>query len=458
MSVPTAGRILLIEDDPSVREELSASLAEAGHDVSAAGSVEEGRDVLTAGAFDLIVTDLRLPGASGMEMLELAKSHFPHCQVLVVTAHASVESAVEAMRRGAFHYLVKPFRVEALLVEIDKALEHAAVLAEREGLRANLSKERGVSRILGKSRAIESLRRMVLDVAQVDSTVLISGETGTGKELVADALHFEGPRAGGPLVKVNCAAISESLLESEVFGHEKGAFTGADRQRRGRFERAHGGTLFLDEISEMGAGLQAKLLRVLQGEPFERIGGEEAVDVDARLIAATNLDPEKAVEQGQLREDLFYRLNIVRIEVPPLHDRCEDVPVLSESFIERYASRFGKRIVGVADEALGALMGHDWPGNVRELENCVERAVVLAQGDTIEISHLSPTVPAFASHAAAGAATDTLDLKEMEWRTIIRALEATGGNKAEASRQLGIFPSSLYKKMKRLGISLKRPC
>jgi transcriptional regulator with PAS, ATPase and Fis domain len=301
------------------------------------------------------------------------------------------------------------------------------------------------------------LREMIRDVARTDSTVLVTGETGTGKELVADALHYEGPRASGPLVKVNCAALSETLLESELFGHEKGAFTGADRRRAGRFERADGGTLFLDEISEMGAHVQAKLLRVLQGEPFERVGGDEPVRPDVRLVAATNRDPEEAVEEGKLRKDLFYRLNIVRIEVAPLRDRPGDVGALAESFLKACSAKHGKRLEGIADAALAALEGHLWPGNVRELENCIERAVIMATGTLLEKRDLPPPLCGSSAGVPATSAADAFNLQEVERLTIMRALESTDWNKARASEKLGIFPSSLYKKMKRLGIPQKRP-
>jgi two-component system response regulator HydG len=368
-----------------------------------------------------------------------------------------VDSAVEAMRLGAFHYLQKPLSVDAIMIEVAKAIEHGEVLRERTRLRERLSAEQGLGRMVGASPAMGHLRETILRVASADSTVLVTGETGTGKELVANALHYEGPRAGGPLVKVNCAALSETLLESELFGHEKGAFTGADRRRQGRFERADGGTLFLDEISEMGAHVQAKLLRVLQGEPFERVGGDEAVRPDVRLVAATNRDPEEAVRQGRIRQDLFYRLNIVRVEVPPLRDRREDMPLLVEHFVSRYAARHGKRIEGFSDEALAVLKAHDWPGNVRELENCVERSVILAGGETIGVRDLPPPLCGEGARTEAAGDEGVFDLQEVERRAILRALDSTGWNKARAAGRLGVFPSSLYKKMKRLRIPRSRP-
>jgi two-component system response regulator HydG len=408
-----------------------------------------------AGGFDLVITDLKLPDGSGMDVVERAGQALPGCQVLVTTAYASVDTAVEAMRRGAFHYLSKPFGLDVLLAEVEKALEHGRVLSERLALRERLSAQSGLGRILGSGPAIVAMRELIREVARADSPVLITGETGTGKELVANAIHYEGTRAGGPLVKVNCAALSETLLESELFGHEKGAFTGAERDRAGRFERAHGGTLFLDEISEMGSHVQAKLLRVLGGESFERVGGDRPVRADARVVSATNRDPEEAVAGGQLRRDLYYRLNVVRVEVPPLRERREDVPVLARHFAATFAERLGKRIAGPSDAALAALGAHDWPGNVRELENCIERAVVLARGEVLEPGDLPPQVSGAAPGEPAPGDADELNLQEVERRTILRALEQSDWNKARAAGRLGIFASSLYKKMKRLEIPLK---
>jgi two-component system response regulator HydG len=372
-----------------------------------------------------------------------------------MTAHKGVDTAVAAMRLGAFHYLQKPVQLDALLAEVDKALEHGRVLRERARFKSALSAERGVGRILGESPAIARLRELICEVAPTESTCLITGETGTGKELVADALHFESERASGPLVKVNCAALSESLLESELFGHERGAFTGAEKRRQGRFERADGGTLFLDEISEMGGHLQAKLLRVLQGEAFERVGGDEQLHPDVRVIAATNRDPQKAVDEGKIRKDLYYRLNVVRLAVPPLRERPEDIRVLAEAFAFRFAEEQGKRVDGISEDALAVLEAHDWPGNVRELENCMERAVILAKAESIVKAYLPS--PLAETDADYGVPADSFNLQDVEKRTILRALDASEWNKVHAARKLGIYPSSLYKKMKRLGIPQSSP-
>jgi len=450
-------RILVVEDDPEVLEQLSAMLEDEGYDVERASTAEAGLVAIGRDEVSLVVTDLRLPRASGLEVVQAVAERAPNVPVLVMTAHATIDTAVKAMRLGAFHYLEKPLSVETVLMEVEKAVEHGNVLREREALRQRLSSDHGLGRILGGSRVIEKLRDTIRRVAKTDSTVLITGETGTGKELVVNALHYESERASRPVISVNCAALSESLLESELFGHEKGAFTGAERRRQGRFERADGGTLFLDEITEMGAHVQAKLLRVLQGDSFERVGGEEPVDVDVRIMAATNRDPEKAVDEGLLRKDLFYRLNIVRIDVPPLGERIEDVPMLAESFLARYSAKYCEDVKGVTERARMALAGHAWPGNVRELENCMERAVVLSQGECLDVGDLPAPVSAAGPGILGRPLGDTLNLQEVEKQVIRRALDECGWNKARASEKLGIFPSSLYKKMKRFDIPQKRP-
>ncbi len=450
-----AHRVLIVEDDSTVREQLAGALEDEGFNVGAVPSVAEALESLAVGEFDLIITDLRLPDGSGLKVVETARESQPDCPVLVVTAYASVDTAVEAMRRGAFHYLSKPFSLDGLLVEVEKAVEHGRLLRERRALRERLSAERGLGKLLGESPLMRQLGEMIRGAAAASSTVLITGETGTGKELVANAVHYESARAGGPLVKVNCAALTESLLESELFGHERGAFTGAEKSRAGRFERADGGTLFLDEITEMGAHVQAKLLRVLQGDPFERVGGEKPIEVDVRIVAATNRDPEGAVAEGKLRQDLYYRLNVVRLDVPPLRDRREDIPLLAELFLSASAARAGREASGITPEALEALARHDWPGNVRELENCIERALIMCHGGEIAPSDLPP--PLSAGAEAAGQEPDTLNLKKLEERALLGALSQSGWNKAQAAKALGIYPASLYKKMKRFGISLERP-
>jgi two-component system response regulator HydG len=448
--------ILLVEDDPNVLKQLSGALEDKGYKTVRAGSAEEGIARFQKHDISLVITDLRLPGADGLELVEQVQGLNSNCPVLVITAHASVDSAVEAMRRGAFHYLEKPLSVKTLFAQVEKALEHAQVLKERDALRDRLSSDHGIGRILGRSKKIEALRKTIRQVAGTDSTVLVAGETGTGKELVVDALHYESGRAAAPLVKVNCAALTETLLESELFGHEKGAFTGADKRREGKFEQADGGTLLLDEITEMGAHVQAKLLRVLQGSEFERVGGNTPVTVNVRVVSATNRDPKQAVTDGKLREDLFYRLNVIRVDVPPLRERMEDISLFAENFIEGFAAKHRKKIHSISPEALAALSNYDWPGNVRELENCIERAVILASGKKTEKTDLPPPLSDASELPVHDNLHETLDLRELERQAVLRALEKSDWNKAEASRKLGIYVSSLYNKMKRFGIPQKR--
>jgi two-component system response regulator HydG len=446
--VKTPGPVLLVEDDAAVGKQMAEIFEEEGFEVVLCSSARQSYGHLEKTDFAVVVTDLRLPDASGLEVIDRVKSRQPQCPILVMTAYATVDTAVEAMRRGAFHYLAKPFTPERLLAEVEKALEHGRLLREACGLRERLSAEQGLGRILGESQAIVEMRRMISEVAKADSTVLVTGETGTGKELVANAVHYESDRAAHPLIKVNCAALSENLLESELFGHEKGAFTGAERARTGRFERAEGGTLFLDEITEMGLHVQAKLLRVLQGEAFERVGGDEPLHPDVRVVAATNRDPRKAVEAGKLRQDLFFRLNVIQIEIPPLRARREDIPVLAAQFLSVYAARMHRQMNAISDRAMEAMRSYSWPGNVRELENVIERAVVVARGDTVEKSDLAAEI----SGLEVAPAPATLNLEEMEKRAIVQALKEAGGNKTQAAAKLGIFPSSLYKKMRRFGL------
>ena len=451
-------RILVIEDDSVLLEQLAGSLEDEGYAVIRAESAEEGMKTLEASGIELVITDLKLPAADGLEVVRRTRARLPDCPVLVMTGHASVDTAVQAMRLGAFHYLQKPLSVDELLVEVQKALEHGEILKERQSLRNKLSSEQGLGKIIGVSPGMLAVKKMIQAVAKTDSTVLITGETGTGKELVANALHYEGGRISGPLVKVNCAALTESLLDSELFGHEKGAFTGADKRRAGRFERADGGTLVLDEITEMGEHVQAKLLRVLQSGEFERVGGDVSLSVDVRVIAITNRDPLDAVEHGKLRKDLYYRLNTVSIVVPPLRDRREDIPPLAEAFLELYAEKHGKNVKAIAPEALTVLISYDWPGNVRELEHCIERAVLLSENSVLSAPDVSPQVNSTATHMNGQpvAAVETLNLQELERQTILKALLETGWNKTRAAQKLGVFPSSLYKKMKRLDIPIQK--
>src|SRR4026209_676371 len=382
------GRILIADDHDSLRRGLAQAVAEAGHDVEEAPNGNAAIEKLHEGFFDVVVSDLKMGGSTGLEVLKTAKTMHPSTAVILMTAFGSVSTAVEAIKSGAFDYVQKPFEIEEMEVKIAKALEMRRMQHQIDYLRHAQGDIYDFGRIIGSSGALEKVLSVVRKVAKSNTTVLVRGETGTGKELIAGAIHHNSHRASRNFIKVNCAALQENLLESELFGHEKGAFTGADKQRIGRFEQADGGTLFLDEIGDMSANTQVKILRVLQEHEFERLGGTRTLKVDVRLIAATNRDLVRMVESGGFREDLYYRLNVVTIEMPPVRDRKEDIPALTNFFIKRFAVELKKRIEGVTPEALKLLMRYNWPGNIRELENTIERAALLAEGRSIAAGDL----------------------------------------------------------------------
>ena len=382
------GRILIADDHDSLRRGLAQAVAEAGHDVEEAPNGNAAIEKLHEGFFDVVVSDLKMGGSTGLEVLKTAKTLHPSCAIILMTAFGSVSTAVEAMKSGAFDYVQKPFEIEEMEVKIEKALEMRRMQNQIDYLRHAQGDIYDFDRIIGSSGALEKVLAVVRKVAKSNTTVLVRGETGTGKELIAGAVHHNSLRAARNFVKVNCAALQENLLESELFGHEKGAFTGADKQRIGRFEQADGGTLFLDEIGDMSANTQAKILRVLQEHEFERLGGTRTIKVDVRLIAATNRDLPTMVEAGQFREDLYYRLNVVTMEMPPLRERKDDIAELANFFIRRFSGELKKKIVGLEPEALKLLMRYQWPGNIRELENAIERAMLLAEGSHIAVDDL----------------------------------------------------------------------
>src|SRR6187401_1792153 len=382
------GRILIADDHDSLRRGLAQALSEGRHDVEEAPNGNAAIERLHESAFDVIVSDLRMGGSTGLEVLKTAKSLQPNCAVILMTAFGSISTAVEAMRAGAFDYVQKPFEIEEMEVKIAKALEMRQMQHQIDYLRHAQGDIYEFDRIIGSSGALEKVLEVVRKVAKSNTTVLVRGETGTGKELIAGAIHHNSHRAARNFIKVNCAALQENLLESELFGHEKGAFTGADKQRIGRFEQADGGTLFLDEIGDMSPNTQAKILRVLQENEFERLGGTRTIKVDVRLIAATNRDLSAMVETGGFREDLYYRLNVVQIEMPPLRERKDDIHELANFFIRRFSGELKKKIQGVEGDALKLLMRYHWPGNIRELENAIERAMLLAEGSHIAVDDL----------------------------------------------------------------------
>ena len=446
----TTPKILVVDDDKAHRTMLKTLLGGWGYDVSQAEDGAPAIDMVAAGPFDLILMDIRMITVSGIEALHRIKVINPAIPVIIMTAYSSVETAIEALKTGAYDYLVKPLDFDKLKLTIGRAMEHVALKEENRRLRQQLGEDFQRLRIIGNSPAMTRLLETVSQVAPTEATVLITGESGTGKELIASAVHHNSARAGGPFVTLNCAAITESLLESELFGHEKGAFTGADRRKEGRFIQADGGSLFLDEVSEMPLSMQVKLLRVIQEREVTRVGGEDVLSVDVRLIAATNRDLAAQVAAGGFREDLFYRLNVIRLELPPLRRRREDIPLLAQHFLGQFAERNRRTISGFTPQAMDRLIRHDWPGNVREMMNTVERAVVLSRGEHIDVSDLPPPLsdapPALQPPVIA---VGEASLEEVEKATILQTLETVDGNKSEAARRLGVTRKTLHAKLKK---------
>ena len=441
-----AGTILIVDDESKILNALAAALRKDGHEVVATTSAREAQRLLSQRVFDLLVVDNLMPELSGLDVIrELAASttEADRPQVLMMTAHATVESAIEAMKLGALDYLQKPFEIDEFLVVVSRALEHQRLRTEHRYLISERDAEFNHYGIVGRSKRMQDVIRTSEVVAQSKSTVLIMGETGTGKEMVARAIHFHSAQRDMPLIKVNCAAIPETLLESELFGHVRGAFTGATNHKKGKFALADGGTIFLDEIGTMSQALQAKLLRVLQEREFEPLGSERTQKVDVRVIAATNRDLRQMVSDGRFQEDLYYRLNVIPIEIPPLRERREDIPVLVEHFVQKHAQRAGKRITGLAPGVLDLLQASDWPGNVRELENTVERAVVLSPSAVIEPSavRMVGAAPTSVSGLPSMNLRQNIDWTERE--TVRRALDSSGGVKKDAAELMGISQRAL---------------
>jgi DNA-binding NtrC family response regulator len=442
----TRASILLVDDEEGILKTLGRALREEGHEVVAVTRAREAERLLAARSFDLLVVDNRMPERTGLEMIRDLGAGTPETErpeVVMMTAHATIESAIEAMKLGAFDYLQKPFEVDELLVVARRALEHQRLRTQHRYLLSERDEEFNHYGIVGRSRTIQELIRKLELVAQSKSTVLVTGETGTGKELAARAIHDRSAQRDMPLIKVNCAAIPETLLESELFGHVKGAFTGAIAGKKGKFVLADGGTIFLDEIGTMSPALQAKLLRVLQEREVEPLGSEQTLQVDVRVIAATNRDLRRMVGEGTFQEDLFYRLSVIPIQIPPLRERREDIPALVEHFMHKHQQRTGKRIDQVSDEALAALQAYDWPGNVRELENTIERAVVLATSPVIGPGQIQM----LGASAQTPSGLPSLNLRQnVEWaekETMRRALERGGGVKKEAAELMGISQRAL---------------
>jgi len=442
-------RIVVIDDEENQRNLLGGFLKKQGHAIRLAESGPMALNLLADRGAEVAITDMRMPDMDGLTLLKEIKGVHPDTQVVVITAFATVESAVEAMKAGANDYLIKPINLEQLVLILKKIEDGQFLLAENRYLKRKLETVEDFPRMIGKSESFQKVLADISMVAQSDSTVLIRGESGTGKELVSRAIHDSSNRNNGPFLAVNCSALPETLLESELFGYEKGAFTGAAKKRLGRFELANKGTLFIDEIGDLSLSMQVKLLRVLETHTFERLGGTESIKADIRLITATNRDLDAKVADGTFREDLFYRLNVIPIVLPPLRERKDDILLLVEHFIDKYSAKSGKEIKGITPEAKDILLSHSWPGNIRELENTIERAVVLTRGQTIDKNSLI----GFATPRAEIVA-DTLQLAELEKRAIAEALKRANGKLAEAADMLGIHRNTIRAKIKQYGLKI----
>jgi len=449
----TRGRILVADDEANARNGLAAFLRGEGFVVDLAEDGPSALARLEETAPDVLLTDLHMPGMDGIALLERAREAMPELAVMLITAFADVDTAVRAMQKGAEHYLTKPVQLDELLVVVERAIERRRLAQETVELRARLKERLSFGNIIGSSPAMQAVFDVIEQVAPTKASVLITGESGTGKELVAQAIHQNGPRSRAPFVKLHCAALAETILESELFGHEKGAFTGAVGRREGRFKQADGGTLFLDEIGEISGTIQVKLLRFLQERTFERVGGNETVKVDVRIVAATNRDLEADVAAGKFREDLFYRLNVVNVEMPPLRARPSDLLPLATHFLAHFAKENGKTIEGFAEDAIERIGAYRWPGNVRELENVMERAVVLCDGTTVTAKHLPAGVGA---SARTGVRIPGSTMEEIERHAILSTLEACGGRTAQAAQMLDISIRKIQYKVNEYGITFQR--
>jgi len=442
--------LLIADDDAGLRESLERMLTREGYRVVLASDGRAALERVQAGGVDLIVTDLRMPGLTGLELLRAAKAIMPDVDVILLTAFGTVEEAVKAMKDGAYDFLTKPFRREQLIKLIDKALERRDLIEQNRALKKQLEDLRAKGQMIGASPSFRRMTTLIEQIADSSATVLIQGESGTGKELVARTIHERSARRNGPFVAVNCAALPETLLESELFGYERGAFTGAAGRKEGRFELASGGTLFLDEVADLSLVTQPKILRVLQEGEFERLGGTRTLQVDVRIVAATNQDLAEMVKEKRFREDLYYRLNVITIRVPPLRERHEDIRVLAQHFLRVYAAKNGRTLEAFAGEAIERLESYAWPGNVRELENLVERSVVLARKDRIDAEDL-PEEVAGVKHPPRDAILELVGtpLEEIEQRLLDETLRITGGNKTQAAKLLGIDVRTVARKLER---------
>lgn len=444
--------LLIIDDEKNIREGLGANFEMEGYNVKLAENGQQGLEFISKGDIDLVITDLRMSGISGEEVLRKVTTETPGIPVIVLTGHGSIDSAVDAMRNGAYDFLTKPLNLDQLTMIVKRALQARELSLQHKQLKKEVENDMAFDKMIGKSAEMQKVFEMIKKVASSKASVLITGESGVGKEVVADAIHKLSPRKDHQCIKVHCAALSETLLESELFGHEKGAFTGADNLVKGRFELAHESSIFLDEIGEINPSVQIKILRVLQEKAFERVGGQETINVDVRIIAATNRVLEEEVKKGTFREDLYYRLNVIHIHVPPLRERKDDIPLLVASFLEEFAVENGKNIKGIDSQAKSAIYNYNWPGNIRELRNCIESAVVMCSGEEIKLEDLPPTVSKSAGDQSINIpANATLD--EAEKIIILQTLAANKNNKSKTADLLGIGRKTLHRKLEEYGIN-----
>ncbi len=445
-------KILIVDDEDGMRRLLSRVLTKQGYQVETAGSGSEAMALVAGEGFDLVITDIHMPGMGGLELMEELRGFDPALPVVVITAYGTVESAVQALRSGAYDYLTKPFETDEIRLTVEKVFERERLLAENRYLHQELEERYPFSGIVGDSQAIQKVFEVVSSVASSTANVLVTGESGTGKELVARSIHQHSPRREMPFIVLNCAALSEGVLESELFGHEKGAFSGALATKKGRFELAHQGTLFIDEVGEMSLTAQVKLLRVIQEHEFERVGGTRTIRSDVRLVAATNKNLEEEVKKGNFREDLYYRLNVVNIQLPALRERRDDIEALARHFLEKYIRETGKKVTQIAPRALSCLLAYEWPGNVRELQNVMERAVVLAKGEVLTPRDLpqgiqGPDQICLEVPESGGSLTEILE--DLERQLIIQTLNREGGSQTRAAEALGIKRTTLRYKMEK---------
>ncbi len=445
-------RILIVDDEEHMRHLLTKMLTEQGYVVEVSADGDGALRRLREDLYDMVITDIRMPGLNGMELLEHTKVLSPETIIIIMTAFGSVDSAVQAIKNGAYHYITKPFKMEEILVLVRKGMEDKRLRREVTSLREEVSRKYEFGNLIGKSKQMQDIFQLIRRVAHTNSTILIQGESGTGKELVAKAIHYNSPRKEMPLVVVNCSAIPETLLESELFGHVKGSFTGAIATRKGLFEEAHRGSIFLDEVAEVPPSIQVKLLRVLQEREIRRVGGSENIAIDVRLMAATNKTLEEAVRAGEFRDDLFYRLNVIPIHLPGLRDRPEDIPLLVGHFLKKFSTDAGSSIKGISREALNLLMNYSWPGNVRELENAIERAVALGTHTEITPEDLPPAIRMRELSYPRDSLPAGLTLQELERDYITKVMERTGGHQIKAAKVLGIDRRTLYRKLIKYGL------